>query len=70
LTNSPKGNEKQEVFQQIYLQEKDKLKRGRVKQEIFALIHIHTLKGINILRKGINTLRKGIKEKARLNQKP
>jgi len=63
LTNSPKGNEKQEVFQQIYLQEKDKLKRGRVKQEIFALIHIHTLKGINILRKGI-------KEKARLNQKP
>jgi len=48
LTNSPKGNEKanrkfsfaflrhkakREVFQQIYLQEKDKLKRGRVKEE-------------------------------------
>jgi len=33
LTNSPKGNEKPEVFQQIHLQEKAELKRGRVKEE-------------------------------------
>ena len=31
LTNLPNGNEKQEVFQQIRLQEKAELKRGRVK---------------------------------------
>ena len=32
MTNSPKGNEKQEVFQQIRLQEKAELKRGRVEE--------------------------------------
>jgi len=33
LTNSPNGNEKQEVFQQIRLQKKAELKRGRVKED-------------------------------------
>ena len=32
LTNSPRRNEKLHVFQQIHLQEKAELKRGRVKQ--------------------------------------
>jgi len=32
LTNSPRRNEKQKVFQQIHLQEKAELKHGRVKE--------------------------------------
>ncbi|MBI2004502.1 hypothetical protein HYS72_03510 [Candidatus Pacearchaeota archaeon] len=34
MTNSPIRNEKQKVFQQIHLQEKAELKRGRVKEKL------------------------------------